>query len=163
MVPDDDDVPPDSSQKGKAKRGFFGKLKDRAIGTKEERQAHKKERERVRTIRGGAVFSRLSNEYIFLLRSKERGCARGQRYSNCSGNDMRNSKHNNELSIIKDTQQALLTHVMGHLRETHMRTTHMADMDMEAVMEVVMEAATEAVTGMVIPAADPEVPPPCLS
>jgi len=47
MVPDDNDVPLDSSQKGKAKRGFFGKLKDKAIGTKEERQAHKKERERI--------------------------------------------------------------------------------------------------------------------
>jgi hypothetical protein len=51
MVPDDDrDLPDSSSRKGKNKRGFFGKLKDKAIGTKEEREAMRKERERVRTL-----------------------------------------------------------------------------------------------------------------
>jgi hypothetical protein len=39
----------DSSKKGKGKRGFFGKLKDKAIGTKEEREAHRKEQARVST------------------------------------------------------------------------------------------------------------------
>lgn len=33
--------------KGKQKRGFFGKMKDKAIGTKEEREAYKKEKARV--------------------------------------------------------------------------------------------------------------------
>ncbi|KAA1467915.1 hypothetical protein DENSPDRAFT_856965 [Dentipellis sp. KUC8613] len=32
-----------ASQKGKHKRGFFGKMKDKAIGTKEEREAYKRE------------------------------------------------------------------------------------------------------------------------
>ena len=50
MVPDEAPAPRDSSKKGKNKRGIFGKLKDKAIGTKEERLAMKKERERVRTF-----------------------------------------------------------------------------------------------------------------
>ncbi|KAI9460992.1 hypothetical protein BJY52DRAFT_1203671 [Lactarius psammicola] len=37
----------DSASKGKEKRGFFGKLKDKAIGTKEEREAYKKEQARL--------------------------------------------------------------------------------------------------------------------
>jgi hypothetical protein len=49
MVPEDDETAQDTSKKGKGKRGFFGKLKDKAIGTKEEREAHKKEQARVRT------------------------------------------------------------------------------------------------------------------
>ena len=48
MVPDERPISPDSSKKGKEKRGFFGKLKDKAIGTKEEREAYKKEQNRVR-------------------------------------------------------------------------------------------------------------------
>lgn len=48
MVPEEDQAQADSSKKGKQKRGFFGKLKDRAIGTKEEREAYRKEQERVR-------------------------------------------------------------------------------------------------------------------
>jgi hypothetical protein len=47
MVPDDDAASPDSSKKEKEKRGFFGKLKDKAIGTKEEREAHKREQARI--------------------------------------------------------------------------------------------------------------------
>jgi len=49
MVPDNDAAAPDSStsKKGKEKRGFFGKLKDKAIGTKEEREAYKREMARV--------------------------------------------------------------------------------------------------------------------
>ncbi|KAF8481077.1 hypothetical protein DFH94DRAFT_737849 [Russula ochroleuca] len=45
MVPNDDEASPNS--KGKGKRGFFGKLKDKAIGTKEERDAYKREQERI--------------------------------------------------------------------------------------------------------------------
>ncbi len=52
MVPDEDPASPDSSKKGKEKRGFFGKLKDKAIGTKEEREAYKKEQARVRSLDG---------------------------------------------------------------------------------------------------------------
>lgn len=37
----------DERSKGKQKRGFFGKMKDKAIGTKEEREAYKKEKARV--------------------------------------------------------------------------------------------------------------------
>ena len=47
MVPENDEDIQDSSKKGKGKRGFFGKLKDKAIGTKEEREAHRKEQARV--------------------------------------------------------------------------------------------------------------------
>ncbi|KAI9513037.1 hypothetical protein F5148DRAFT_1158264 [Russula earlei] len=50
VVKDADNAPRVSSKKGKEKekekRGFFGKLKDKAIGTKEEREALKKERAR---------------------------------------------------------------------------------------------------------------------
>jgi hypothetical protein len=51
MVPDADNAAPDSSasKKEKEKRGFFGRLKDKAIGTKEEREAYKREMARVRT------------------------------------------------------------------------------------------------------------------
>ena len=50
MAPDDDLALPDSSKKGKNKRGFLGKLKDKAIGTKEERAAMKREQARVRML-----------------------------------------------------------------------------------------------------------------
>ena len=49
MVPEDDEATQDSSKKGKGKRGFFGKLKDKAIGTKEEREANRIEQARVST------------------------------------------------------------------------------------------------------------------
>ena len=49
MVSEEDQAPTDSANKGKQKRGFFGRLKDKAIGTKEEREAYKKEQARVRT------------------------------------------------------------------------------------------------------------------
>jgi len=49
MVPENDEATEDSSKKGKGKRGFFGKLKDKAIGTKEEREAYRKEQARVST------------------------------------------------------------------------------------------------------------------
>jgi hypothetical protein len=67
MVPNDDEASPNS--KGKGKRGFFGKLKDKAIGTKEERDAYKREQERVRTTMLSVGF--LLNS--FLLRSRWRG------------------------------------------------------------------------------------------
>jgi hypothetical protein len=51
MVPDEPPTSPDSSKKGKEKRGFFGKLKDKAIGTKEEREAYKKEQARIENER----------------------------------------------------------------------------------------------------------------
>jgi len=47
VVPEGDEAADDSSKKGKGKRGFFGKLKDKAIGTKEEREAHRKEQARL--------------------------------------------------------------------------------------------------------------------
>jgi len=49
MVPENDETTQDPSKKGKGKRGFFGKLKDKAIGTKEEREAYRKEQARVST------------------------------------------------------------------------------------------------------------------
>jgi hypothetical protein len=49
MVEEDDETTRDASKKGKGKRGFFGKLKDKAIGTKEEREAYRKEQARVST------------------------------------------------------------------------------------------------------------------
>jgi hypothetical protein len=49
MVPENNEANEDSSKKGKGKRGFFGKLKDKAIGTKEEREAYKREQARVST------------------------------------------------------------------------------------------------------------------
>jgi hypothetical protein len=73
MVPDDDDTAPTSSKKGKEKRGFFGKLKDKAIGTKEEREAYKKEQARVRTIQF-AFFSLFITPAV-LYRSNERDSA----------------------------------------------------------------------------------------
>ncbi|KAH9969072.1 hypothetical protein BC827DRAFT_1167541 [Russula dissimulans] len=57
MARDNDKSLPESSKKGKGKekekdkRGFFGRLKDKAIGTKEEREAWRKERERVEAER----------------------------------------------------------------------------------------------------------------
>lgn len=71
MVADDDEASPDSSKKGKgkAKRGFFGKLKDKAIGTKEEREAQRIEQARVRTTILSIGF--LLNP--FLLRLSWRG------------------------------------------------------------------------------------------
>lgn len=47
MVPDGPLVMPDGSKKGKEKRGFLGRLKDKAIGTKEEREAYRREQARV--------------------------------------------------------------------------------------------------------------------
>jgi hypothetical protein len=47
MAPDDDAASPGSSKKEMQKRGFFGKLKDKAIGTKEEREAHTREQARI--------------------------------------------------------------------------------------------------------------------
>jgi len=47
MVPENDETTHDPSKKGKGKRGFFGKLKDKAIGTKEEREAYKREQARL--------------------------------------------------------------------------------------------------------------------
>ncbi|KAI0257663.1 hypothetical protein BJV78DRAFT_1164216 [Lactifluus subvellereus] len=64
MVPDDDGVVPDLSNKGKNKRGFLGKLKDKAIGTKEERAAMKREQARVRTL-GVRCFCQLSYKPLF--------------------------------------------------------------------------------------------------
>lgn len=52
MVPEEDESTADPSKKGKGKRGFFGKLKDKAIGTKEEREAYKREQARVSIIMG---------------------------------------------------------------------------------------------------------------
>jgi len=43
MVPENDEATQDSSKKGKGTRGFFGKLMDKTIGTKEEREAHRRE------------------------------------------------------------------------------------------------------------------------
>ncbi len=57
MVPENDAANPDSSKKGKEKRGFFGRLKDKAIGTKEEREAYKKEQARVNTTMIPVSFS----------------------------------------------------------------------------------------------------------
>jgi hypothetical protein len=57
MVPDQDEASPDSSKKGKGKRGFFGKMKDKAIGTKEEREAYRKEQARVCTTMLSVSFS----------------------------------------------------------------------------------------------------------
>lgn len=54
MVPNDEASP---NSKGKGKRGFFGKLKDKAIGTKEERDAYRKEQERVGTTMLSVCFS----------------------------------------------------------------------------------------------------------
>ena len=66
MVPEGDQAPPDSSNKGKQKRGFFGKLKDRAIGTKEEREAYRKEQARVRTTQSSVHFSVFLSARLFL-------------------------------------------------------------------------------------------------
>ena len=58
MVPDSDRDMPDSSasKKGKDKRGLFGRLKDKAIGTKEEREAYKREMARVRATQSSHTF-----------------------------------------------------------------------------------------------------------
>jgi len=69
MVPENDKATMDSSKKGKEKRGFFGKLKDKAIGTKEEREAYKREQARVSTTILSVSF--LLN--LFLDRSRWRG------------------------------------------------------------------------------------------
>jgi len=64
MIPDADNAAPNpSSKKGKEKRGFFGRLKDKAIGTKEEREAYKREMARVRTN------SILTYAYLFPYKS----------------------------------------------------------------------------------------------
>ena len=47
---------PDGSKKGKEKRGFLGRLKDKAIGTKEEREAYRREQTRVSLL--DQAFSR---------------------------------------------------------------------------------------------------------
>jgi hypothetical protein len=69
MVPDHDEASPDSSKKGKGKRGFFGKIKDKAIGTKEEREAYRKEQARVCTT----ILSVSISLNPLLLRSRWRG------------------------------------------------------------------------------------------
>lgn len=71
MVPEEDQAQPDSSKKGKQKRGFFGKLKDRAIGTKEEREAYRKEQERVRRTQFVVHFSAFLLAQLFLARNRE--------------------------------------------------------------------------------------------
>jgi hypothetical protein len=73
MVPDEDHAAhdPSSSKKGKEKRGFFGRLKDKAIGTKEEREAYKREMARVRTTQSSHTLSL----QVILFRSKERDSA----------------------------------------------------------------------------------------
>ena len=50
MVPAGQPTMPDYSKKGKERRGFFGKLKDKAIGTKEEREAYRLEQARVSPV-----------------------------------------------------------------------------------------------------------------
>ena len=75
MVPENDETTRDSSGKGKGKRGFFGKLKDKAIGTKEEREAYRREQARVSTT---ILLLSLSSESV--LRSlKRRGSDNTQR------------------------------------------------------------------------------------
>jgi hypothetical protein len=71
MVPEEDQAQPDPSKKGKQKRGFFGKLKDRAIGTKEEREAYRKEQERVRRTQSVVNFSVFLSAQLFLARNRE--------------------------------------------------------------------------------------------
>ena len=71
MVPEEDQAQPDSSKKGKQKRGFFGKLKDRAIGTKEEREAYRKEQERVRRTQFVVHFSAFLLAQLHLARNRE--------------------------------------------------------------------------------------------
>jgi hypothetical protein len=66
---DHDEASPDSSKKGKGKRGFFGKIKDKAIGTKEEREAYRKEQARVCTRISQSAFLLKP----LLLRSRWRG------------------------------------------------------------------------------------------
>jgi hypothetical protein len=67
MVPEEDQTPTDSANKGKQKqRGFFGKLKDKAIGTKEEREAYRKEQARVRTTRSAVHFPIFLSARLFL-------------------------------------------------------------------------------------------------
>lgn len=79
MARDNEQSPPESSKKGKEKekekekRGFFGKLKDKAIGTKEEREAWRKERERVSTIQCATLSQSLISSLLF--RSRQRGGA----------------------------------------------------------------------------------------
>jgi hypothetical protein len=72
MVPDGTPAPRDSSKKGKDKRGFFGKLKDKAIGTKEEREAMKKERDRVRTFNVRRLYLFPHPSHLYLDRERER-------------------------------------------------------------------------------------------
>ncbi|KAH9082195.1 hypothetical protein EDB83DRAFT_2336973 [Lactarius deliciosus] len=62
MVSDEHPTSPDASQKGKEKRGFFGKLKDKAIGTKEEREAYKKEQARVRLLDVAFLYKFLTDQ-----------------------------------------------------------------------------------------------------
>jgi len=57
MVPEHDVANSDSSKKRKEKRGFFGKLKDKAIGTKEEPGPYKREQARVNTTMLPVSFS----------------------------------------------------------------------------------------------------------
>lgn len=77
VAEEEEEAAPDSSKKGKgkAKRGFFGKLKDKAIGTKEEREAHRIEQARVRTT----IFSIGFLLNLFLLRLSWRGSDGTQR------------------------------------------------------------------------------------
>jgi hypothetical protein len=80
MVPDSDRAMPDStSKKGKEKRGFFGRLKDKAIGTKEEREAYKREMAKVSTKPFAHIFLGFRVSYIpcCLGRKRETAPVRG--------------------------------------------------------------------------------------
>jgi len=89
MVEEEDEATPDSSKKGKgkAKRGFFGKLKDKAIGTKEEREAHRIEQARIElekkrryTEMINAQRARYAQEQALYEQEYARGAPSQQRY-----------------------------------------------------------------------------------
>ncbi|KAH9984176.1 hypothetical protein BJV77DRAFT_1039197 [Russula vinacea] len=76
----------ESKDSSKGKRGFFGKLKDKAIGTKEERDAYRKEQERMIA----AQRARYAQEQALYDQGTYRGGLRGgpcrQRYGPPAGN-----------------------------------------------------------------------------
>jgi hypothetical protein len=57
MAPENYEVNPSVPREGQEKRGFFGKLKDRAIGTVEEREAYRREQNRVNATILSVSFS----------------------------------------------------------------------------------------------------------
>ncbi len=57
MAPENYEVNPNSTREGQQERGFFGKLKDRAIGTTEEREAYRREQDRVNATLLSVSFS----------------------------------------------------------------------------------------------------------